>query len=56
VYVAREGRARLTVVELGHQNGQDAEVTSGLSEGAMVIVHPGDLLHDGSRIIQRAGR
>ncbi len=56
VYVAAEGRARLTVVELGHQTGQEAEVTSGLSEGAMVIVHPGDLLHDGSRIIQRAGR
>ena len=56
VYVASEGRARLTVVELGHQTGQEAEVTSGLSEGALVIVHPGDLLHDGSRIIQRAGR
>jgi HlyD family secretion protein len=56
VYVASEGRARLTVVELGHQTGQEAEVTSGLAEGAMVIVHPADLLHDGSRIIQRASR
>ena len=56
VYVARDGRARLTVVELGHQTGQEAEVTSGLSEGAMVIVHPGDLLQDGSRITQRASR
>jgi HlyD family secretion protein len=55
VYVARDGRARLTLVESGHQSGQEAEVTAGLSEGEMVIVHPGDLLRDGSRIIERAG-
>ena len=56
VYVATDGRARLTVVELGHQTGQEAEVTSGLSEGTMVIVHPGDLLRDGARITERARR
>jgi HlyD family secretion protein len=56
VYVASEGRARLTAVELGHQTGQEAEVLSGLSEGTKVIVHPGDLLRDGSRIIERADR
>jgi HlyD family secretion protein len=53
VYVASGGRARLTVVALGHQTGQEAEVTSGVSEGEMVIVHPGDLLRDGSRISER---
>jgi HlyD family secretion protein len=56
VYVASDQRARLTVVELGHQTGQEAEVTSGLSEGTKVIVHPGDLLRDGSRIVERAAR
>jgi HlyD family secretion protein len=56
VYVAREGRARLTLVELDHQTGQEAEVISGLTEGAKVIVHPGDLLHDGARIAERAPR
>ena len=40
----------MTIVELGHQSGQEAEVTSGLSEGALVIVHPGDLVRDGTRI------
>jgi HlyD family secretion protein len=56
VYVASQGRARLTIVELGHQTAQEAEVMAGLSEGERVIVHPGDLLRDGSRIIERAGR
>ena len=56
VYVASAGRARLTVVELGHQTGQEAEVASGLSEGTMVIVHPGDLLRDGARILERKRR
>jgi HlyD family secretion protein len=56
VYVARNGRARRSIVELGHQTGQEAEVTAGLSEGAMVIVHPGDLVHDGVRIASRSER
>jgi HlyD family secretion protein len=50
VYVASGGRARRTVVEIGHRTGQEAEVLDGLSEGANVIVHPGDLVHDGTRI------
>ena len=50
VYVATNGRARRTFVELGHQTPTDAEVTAGLTEGAMVIVHPGDLVRDGGRI------
>lgn len=56
VYVVREGRAESSIVELGHQTGQEAEVISGLSEGEMVIVHPGDLVRDGVRIKSRSGR
>ena len=56
VYVARDGRARRTMIELGHQTGQEAEVTSGLAEGEMVIVHPGDLVEDGVRISTRDDR
>ena len=55
VFVASEGRARRTIVELGRLTGQEAEVVSGLPEGALVIVHPGDLVHDGARIAPRAG-
>ena len=50
VYVVEDGRARRTLVELGHQTGQEAEVVSGLSEGARVILHPGDTLADGARV------
>ena len=53
VYVIDAGRARRTVVELGHQTGQYAEVTSGLAEGARVILHPGDTLVDGARVRER---
>ena len=55
VYVVEEGRARRTQVQLGHQTGQEAEVLSGLSENARVILHPGDTLVDGTRIKERAG-
>ena len=53
VYLAREGRARLAIVDLGHSTGQLAEVLSGLSDGDTVVVHPADLLRDGSRIRAR---
>ena len=53
VYAVTTGRARRTIVELGHQTGQEAEVTSGLSEGARVVVHPGDQITDGARIRER---
>jgi HlyD family secretion protein len=50
VYVVSGGRARRTIVEIGHQTAQEAEVLDGLSEGARVIVHPGDLVGDGTHI------
>jgi len=53
VYVASGGRARRTIVEIGHQAAQEAEVLDGVSEGASVIVHPGDLVRDGTRIAYR---
>jgi HlyD family secretion protein len=54
VYAVEEGRARLTIVEIGQQTGLDAEVRSGLAEGARVILHPGDTLTDGARVEERA--
>ena len=56
VFVASGGRARRTFVEIGHQTGLETEVASGLTEGTVVIVHPGDLVHDGVRIASRSGR
>jgi HlyD family secretion protein len=50
VYAIEEDRARLTIVELGQQTGQEAEVRSGLSEGTRVVLHPSDILTDGARV------
>jgi HlyD family secretion protein len=52
-YVVDHGRAHRTLLELGHQTGQNAEVVSGLAEGASVILHPGDTLVDGARVRER---
>jgi HlyD family secretion protein len=53
VFVADGGLARKTVVQITHQAGQEAEVTSGLLEDALVVEHPGDTLTDGARIVAR---
>jgi hypothetical protein len=50
VYVVEAGRARRTVIELGRQTGQSAEVTAGLADGTHVILHRGDTLADGARV------
>lgn len=55
VYVVADGRARLTRVALGQQTGREAQVLSGLSEGALVIVHPADVVVDGARVTGRPG-
>jgi HlyD family secretion protein len=50
VYVVENGRARSVPVELGHSNGEFAEVKAGLLEGAAVVVHPPDALKSGIRV------
>jgi HlyD family secretion protein len=50
VFIVDANRARRALVTLGHQTGQQAEVVSGLSEGARVILHPVDTLTDGARV------
>jgi HlyD family secretion protein len=41
VYSVEGDRARRTIVEVGHQTGEQAEITGGLSVDAHVILHPG---------------
>ncbi|MEY5011862.1 MAG: hypothetical protein RLZZ253_3001, partial [Verrucomicrobiota bacterium] len=53
VYRVDGGRARSVPVELGHSNGEFAEVKSGISRGTEVVLHPPDTLVDGCRV--RAG-
>jgi HlyD family secretion protein len=53
VFAVEQGRARLTVVEIGHRNERVAEVLSGLSPGDPVILHPSDRIEDGVAVAER---
>jgi HlyD family secretion protein len=53
VYVVIDGRARRTVVQLGHRTGQEAEVVGGVAANAMVVLYPGDALVDHARVRPR---
>jgi HlyD family secretion protein len=53
-FVVRDGRARVTTVDVGHRNGELAEVLGGLSEADEVIEHPSDRIVDGLRVVSRA--
>lgn len=44
------GRSQLRTVNVGRSNGIQTEVLDGLSEGAQVIVYPGDKVSDGMRV------
>jgi HlyD family secretion protein len=54
VYAVRDGIARTTRLELGHQTGREAEVIAGLAEGTRVVVHPGDAIREGIRVRERS--
>jgi HlyD family secretion protein len=54
VYTVQEGRAHQAAVTLGHQNGQEAEITGGVEAGATLIMHPGDTIAEGVRVAARA--
>jgi HlyD family secretion protein len=49
-YVANDGRARQTRLEIGRVNDRVAEVRAGVSEGQRVILYPGDRIADGTRV------
>lgn len=53
VFRVENGVVHQQVVQVGRQNGLDAEITEGLSEGDVVVLHPSDQLDDGTRVKQR---
>lgn len=53
VYRVEDGEAALTPVEIGQENGRDAQVISGLEEGQTVVMYPGELMADGARVVER---
>ncbi len=53
VFVSEDGRVQTQVVSIGHKNGEHAQVTKGLSEGDVVVLHPNDRVANGVRIVDR---
>ncbi|HJQ66278.1 MAG TPA: efflux RND transporter periplasmic adaptor subunit [Gemmatimonadales bacterium] len=54
VFLVRDGRARRHVVQVGHRNALEVEITGGLSAGDAIVLHPTDKLADGVRVAARA--
>lgn len=50
VYRIDSGRAKVVRVEVGARSGQEVLISSGLSAGDRVVLFPGDLVRDGTRI------
>ncbi|MBR9857791.1 MAG: efflux RND transporter periplasmic adaptor subunit [Gammaproteobacteria bacterium] len=50
VLVVQGNRARLTRVEVGYDNGRQAQIVAGLSEGQQLVLYPAPELNDGTRI------
>ncbi|HOU54303.1 MAG TPA: HlyD family efflux transporter periplasmic adaptor subunit [Myxococcota bacterium] len=49
-FVVREGRAVRQTFVVGHRDGRQVEVLSGLQEGDRVVLFPGDRVTDGVRV------
>ena len=49
-FAVRGGIARLQTVEVGLMNDEQVEITSGLSEGDLVVLAPESTLSDGARV------
>lgn len=50
VFAVVDGRARLTGVRTGRNNGLVTQIISGVNAGARVILHPDDRIEDGVRV------
>ncbi len=52
-FVVRDGRAVLQQVAVGRKNDRQAEILGGLTERDQVIIHPGNNVADGTRVVLR---
>ena len=53
VFTVDNGRAKLTKLEIGRNNGTLAEIKGGLKAGATVVLYPGPSLTDGQKVTRR---
>ena len=52
VYALELGEGRLRPIEVGHRGRLEVEVTSGLTEGTELVIHPGDRVRDGAKLVR----
>lgn len=50
VYLIRAGRTKLTHVEIAARNNEEVAISGGLAEGDVVVVYPGDLVKENTRV------
>lgn len=53
VFKVVDGVAQQHTVQIGRQNGLEAEVVSGLAEGDQLVLHPSDRIDNGVKVRQR---
>lgn len=53
VFLVREGRTELRVVELGKEQGSEVEVLRGLAQGDPIVANPGPDLAEGARVQEK---
>lgn len=53
LFIIENKRAVMRAVEVGHRNGLQAEILSGITEGEMVITNPDDSIREGIRVSMR---
>ena len=54
-YIYQNGKARLTPLEAGHTDGTHTEIISGLKPDDRVLLHPPDVVKDGTSVKERGG-
>lgn len=53
VFVLEDGKATLRLIQIGRDNGLEAQVLEGLSAGEQVVLYPSDQVSDGALIVPR---
>ncbi len=53
LFAVEDGRAMRRAVEVGRTTATEAQILSGVAEGEMIIVYPGDAIDDGLRVTAR---
>jgi HlyD family secretion protein len=54
VFRVNANQAKLTAVELGRDNGRNAQILSGIEPGETVVLYPGEQVEDGVRVRRRS--